>query len=73
MELFGMSILETDLENNLLYCLTPYTEKAGEELQLTFPPRFVVDLAQLGQDAGITAFRENKSDSKNGVRYLFFC
>lgn len=51
---FGMSVLHIDDEKNILHCFAPYTEKAGK-VQLSFPSKFLIDLAGLGKDGQIKA------------------
>ena len=45
--LFGLTVLKPDFENNRLLCMAPYTEFASIELMLTFAPRFYIYLDNL--------------------------
>jgi hypothetical protein len=54
---FGMSVLKADYRKGHLYCMAPYTENAKEELQLSFPPVFTIDLNTIGSTGTITANR----------------
>ncbi|MFK7937010.1 MAG: hypothetical protein AB8G22_26075 [Saprospiraceae bacterium] len=42
--LFGMTVLKTDFANDRLLCISPYTEAASDELQLTFSRTFYIYL-----------------------------
>lgn len=53
--LFGLSVVSADYAERMLYCMAPYTEQAGEKLQLSFPPMFRIDLNQLDKVARIQA------------------
>jgi len=55
--LFGMSALQADYLKKEIYCMAPYTELAGEKLQLSFPPKFNIDLTQLNKVAQVKANR----------------
>lgn len=45
--LFGVTILRTDFENNRLLCIAPYTENAKTEDVLSFAPTFYIYLDSL--------------------------
>lgn len=45
--LFGLTVLKPDFENNRLLCMAPYTEYASTELKLSFAPRFYIYLDNL--------------------------
>ena len=45
--LFGLTVLKTDFDNNRLLCIAPYTEVAEEQLRLTFAPTFYIYLDTL--------------------------
>ncbi|WP_204344890.1 hypothetical protein [Psychroserpens algicola] len=45
--LFGITVLQTDFENNRLLCMAPYTEAADADLMLTFAPVFYIYLNPL--------------------------
>lgn len=53
--LFGLSVVRADYSERVLYCMAPYTEQAGEKLQLSFPPMFRIDLKQLDKAAQVHA------------------
>lgn len=42
--LFGMTVLKTDFENNRLLCISPYTEASPDALGSTFSPVFYINL-----------------------------
>jgi len=42
--LFGLTVLKTDFENNRLLCIAPYTDAAPKELSLTFSTAFYINL-----------------------------
>lgn len=42
--LFGLTVLKTDFENNRLLCIAPYTDVAPNDLKLTFAKTFYLDL-----------------------------
>ncbi len=45
--LFGLTVLQTDFENDRLLCVAPYTEVAGSVKALTFAPVFYIYLNPL--------------------------
>jgi len=45
--LFGVTILKTDFQNNRLLCIAPYTEAANSNLALTFATPFYIYLDSL--------------------------
>lgn len=42
--LFGLTVLKTDFENNRLLCIAPYTDAAPNKLSFTFSKTFYLDL-----------------------------
>lgn len=42
--LFGLTVLKTDFENNRLLCIAPYTDAAPNELSFTFSNAFYIEL-----------------------------
>lgn len=47
--LFGMTVIKADFENNTLYCMAPYTEATEADQVLTFAPIVKIDLNQIGK------------------------
>jgi len=54
-DLFGATCLGFDEPNGRIMFIAPYTSNAPQELELTFAPRFFVDIDQLGQEDKVFA------------------
>lgn len=46
-DLFGMTVIDANFEQQKLICMAPYTEAVSPDQALSFAPRFTIDLSQI--------------------------